>query len=30
MEELPWLLAFGWYLAVMMQHDAAATTVVIS
>ena len=30
MKEFPWLLAFGWYLAVMMQHDAAATAVVIS
>jgi hypothetical protein len=28
--DLPWLIAFGWYLAVMMQHDAAATAVVIS
>ena len=29
-EGAPWLLAFGWYLVVMMQHDAAATAVVIS
>lgn len=30
MKELPWLLAFGWYLVVMMHHDAAATACVIS
>ena len=30
MRELPWLLAFGWYLIVMMRHDAATTAVVIS
>jgi len=30
MKELPWLLAFGWYLVVMMQHDAATTAAVIS
>ena len=28
--ELPWLLAFGWYLVVMIQHDAATQAVVIS
>lgn len=27
--ELPWLLAFGWYLVVMTQHDAATQAVVI-
>jgi hypothetical protein len=30
MRDLPWLLAFGWYLVVMMHHDAATTAVVIS
>ena len=30
MNALPWLLAFGWYLVVMMHHDAATTAVVIS
>jgi hypothetical protein len=30
MRELPWLLAFGWYLVVMIQHDMATTAVVIS
>ena len=30
MKELPWLLAFGWYLVVMMRHDSATTAVVIS
>ena len=30
MKELPWLLAFGWYLVMRMQHDAATTAVVIS
>ena len=28
--ELPWLLTFGWYLVVMIQHDAATQAVVIS
>lgn len=28
--ELSWLLAFGWYLVVMIQHDAATQGVVIS
>lgn len=27
--ELPWLLAFGWYLVVMTQHDSATQAVVI-
>lgn len=27
--ELPWLLAFGWYLVVMIQHDSATQAVVI-
>lgn len=26
--ELPWLLAFGWYLVVMTQHDAATAAVI--
>jgi len=30
MPDLPWLIAFGWYLIVMMRHDAATTAVVIS
>ena len=30
LKELPWLLAFGWYLVVMIQNDAAATAVVIT
>ena len=29
LQELPWLLAFGWYLVVMIQHDAASQAVVI-
>ena len=24
--ELPWMILLGWYLAVMMSNDAAATT----
>ena len=28
--ELPWLLAFGWYLTVMMYQDAATTAAIIS
>jgi hypothetical protein len=29
LRELPWLLCFGWYLVVMMHHDAATTAVII-
>ena len=28
--ELLWLLSFGWYLVVMIQHDQASQAVVIS
>jgi hypothetical protein len=28
--ELPWLALFGWYVIVMMYHDAAATTAATS
>jgi len=30
MPELPWMLGFGWYLVVMMHHDAASTAVIVS
>ena len=30
MPEMPWLLAFGWYLVVMMHQDSASAVVVVS
>jgi hypothetical protein len=29
MAEMPWLLLFGWYLVVMMHHDAANAVVIV-
>ena len=30
MPEMSWLLAFGWYLVVMMHHDGASAVVIMS
>jgi hypothetical protein len=30
MAELPWLILFGWYLVVMMHHDAASAAVIVT